>query len=143
MTPLADRAAIFLRAAELLAGKYRATLNAATMLGQSKTAHQAEIDAACESIDFWRWNVHFAERIAGEQPFSPPGQWNQLDARPLEGFVFAVSPFNFTSIAANLPTAPAIMGATVVWNPAAAPVLSAHSTMEILPHAELPAGPHN
>jgi len=139
-TPLADRAAVFLRAAELLAGKYRATLNAATMLGQSKTAHQAEIDAACESIDFWRWNVHFAERIAAEQPYSPPGQWNQLDARPLEGFVFAVTPFNFTSIAANLPTAPAIMGTTVVWKPAATAVLSAHWLMEVLREAGLPDG---
>src|SRR6185437_2688273 len=105
-TPYPERLAIFLRAAELLATKYRPILNAATMLGQSKTAHQAEIDAACESIDFWRWNAHFAERIASEQPFSPPGVWNQLEARPLEGFVFAVTPFNFTSIGANLPTAP-------------------------------------
>jgi 1-pyrroline-5-carboxylate dehydrogenase len=139
-TPLADRAAVFLRAADLLAGKWRSPANAATMLGQSKTAHQAEIDAACETIDFWRWNVHFAERIAEEQPYSPPGQWNRLDARPLEGFVFAVTPFNFTSIGANLPTAPAIMGATVVWKPAATAVLSAHYTMEILREAGLPDG---
>ncbi len=139
-TSLNERAAVFLRAAELLAGKYRAVLNAATMLGQSKTAHQAEIDAACESIDFWRWNCHFAERIHDEQPFSPPGAWNQLDARPLEGFVYAITPFNFTSIGANLPTAPAIMGCTVVWKPAATAMLSAHYIMEILREAGLPDG---
>jgi 1-pyrroline-5-carboxylate dehydrogenase len=138
--PWPDRAAIFLRAAELLAGKHRALLNAATMLGQSKTAHQAEIDAACETIDFWRWNVHFAERIYAEQPYSPPGAWNRLDARPLEGFVLAVTPFNFTSIAANLPTAPALMGNTVVWKPASTAVLSAHVLMEILREAGLPDG---
>ncbi|MCA1664910.1 MAG: aldehyde dehydrogenase family protein, partial [Myxococcales bacterium] len=139
-TPLHDRLAIFLRAAELLATKYRPIMNAATMLGQSKTAHQAEIDAACESIDFWRWNSHFAERIASEQPFSPPGAWNQLEARPLEGFVFAVTPFNFTSIGANLPTAPAMMGCTVVWKPAHTAMLSAHYVMEILREAGLPDG---
>ncbi len=139
-TPLHDRLAVFLRAAELLATRYRPILNAATMLGQSKTAHQAEIDAACESIDFWRWNAHFAERIAAEQPFSPPGQWNQLDARPLEGFVFAVTPFNFTSIGANLPTAPAMMGCTVVWKPAHTAMLSAHYILEILREAGLPDG---
>ncbi|HEY7957767.1 MAG TPA: L-glutamate gamma-semialdehyde dehydrogenase [Polyangia bacterium] len=139
-TPHAERLAIFLRAAELLATKYRPILNAATMLGQSKTAHQAEIDAACESIDFWRWNCHFAERIYAEQPLSPPGQWNQLDARPLEGFVFAVTPFNFTSIGANLPTAPALMGCTVVWKPAHTAVLSAHYIMQILREAGLPDG---
>jgi 1-pyrroline-5-carboxylate dehydrogenase len=110
------------------------------MLGQSKTVHQAEIDAACESIDFWRWNSWFAQRIAEEQPVSPPGQWNRLDARPLEGFVFAVTPFNFTSIGANLPTAPAIMGATVVWKPAHTAVLSAHHLMEVLRAAGLPDG---
>jgi len=115
-------------------------MNAATMLGQSKTAHQAEIDAACESIDFWRWNAHFAERIAAEQPYSPPGMWNQLDVRPLEGFVFAVTPFNFTSIGANLPTAPAMMGCTVVWKPAPTAILSAHVVMEILREAGLPDG---
>src|SRR4051812_28495684 len=139
-TPLHERLAVFLRAAELLATKYRPILNAATMLGQSKTAHQAEIDAACESIDFWRWNSHFAERIASEQPFSPPGMWNQLEARPLEGFVFAVTPFNFTSIGANLPTAPAMMGCTVVWKPAHTAMLSAHYVMEILREAGLPDG---
>ena len=139
-TPLHERLAVFLRAAELLAGKYRPILNAATMLGQSKTAHQAEIDAACESIDFWRWNAHFAERIAAEQPHSGPGMWNQLEARPLEGFVFAVTPFNFTSIGANLPTAPAMMGCTVVWKPAPTAMLSAHWIMEILHEAGLPDG---
>jgi 1-pyrroline-5-carboxylate dehydrogenase len=139
-TPLHDRLAIFLRAAELLATKYRPIMNAATMLGQSKTVHQAEIDAACETIDFWRWNPHFAERIAAEQPYSPPGVWNQLEARPLEGFVFAVTPFNFTSIAGNLPTAPAMMGCTVVWKPAHTAILSAHFVMEILREAGLPDG---
>ena len=135
-----DRAAIFLRAADLLAGKYRPVLNAATMLGQSKTAHQAEIDSACETIDFWRWNVHFAERIYAEQPYSPPGMWNQTDARPLEGFVFAVTPFNFTAIGANLPTAPAMLGNTVVWKPAKTAMLSAHWVLQILREAGLPEG---
>jgi 1-pyrroline-5-carboxylate dehydrogenase len=138
--PQSARAAIFLRAADLLATKYRAVLNAATMLGQSKTAHQAEIDSACELIDFLRFNVLFAERIAAEQPLSSPGTWNMLDARPLEGFVFAVTPFNFTSIAGNLPTAPAIVGNTVVWKPASTAVLSAHWFMHILREAGLPAG---
>src|SRR3989454_6884494 len=108
-----DRAAIFLRAAELLAGPYRMVLNAATMLGQSKTVHQAEIDAACELIDFWRFNVAFSEEIYRQQPLSSPGCWNHVEHRPLDGFVFAVTPFNFTSIGGNLPTAPAIMGNTV------------------------------
>ncbi len=134
------RAAIFLKAAELLAGKYRPILNAATMLGQSKTAHQAEIDAACELIDFFRFNVHFAERILAEQPRSGPGMWNQVDARPLEGFVFAVTPFNFTSIAGNLPTAPAILGNTAVWKPASTAVYSAHFIMQLLLEAGLPPG---
>ena len=106
-----------LRAAELLATTHRAALNAATMLGQSKTAHQAEIDVACGLIDFWRWNVEFASRIYAQQPSSAPGVWNLTDHRPLEGFVLAVTPFNFTSIAANLCTAPALMGNTVVWKP--------------------------
>ncbi|KJY30354.1 aldehyde dehydrogenase family protein, partial [Streptomyces sp. NRRL S-495] len=105
-----DRAAVFLRAADLLAGPWRETLNAATMLGQSKTAQQAEIDSACELIDFWRYNVHFARRILAEQPVSSPGVWNRTDHRPLEGFVYAITPFNFTAIAGNLPTAPALMG---------------------------------
>src|SRR5579885_863719 len=118
-TPFEDRARILLRAASLLAGPWRATLNAATMLGQSKTAYQAEIDSACELIDFLRFNVHFASRLA-EQPISPPdgGVRNSLGLRPLEGFVLAVTPFNFTAIAGNLPTAPALMGNVVVWKPA-------------------------
>jgi 1-pyrroline-5-carboxylate dehydrogenase len=139
-TPWPTRAAIFLRAAELLATKYRATLNAATMLGQSKTAHQAEIDAACELIDFFRFNVHFASRLMAEQPLSPPGVWNLLDLRPLEGFVYAVTPFNFTSIAGNLPTAPALLGNTVVWKPAHTAVYSGWFIHEILTEAGLPPG---
>jgi 1-pyrroline-5-carboxylate dehydrogenase len=135
-----DRAAIFLRAAELLAGPWRQTLNAATMLGQSKTPHQAEIDAACETIDFWRWNPHFMERIHADQPVSPPGQWNRLEYRALEGFVFAVTPFNFTAIAANLPTAPALMGNTVVWKPASSAVYSAWHVLKLLEAAGLPPG---
>jgi len=135
-----DRAAIFLRAADLLAGPYRMTLNAATMLGQSKTAHQAEIDAACELIDFWRFNVAWAEEIYRQQPLSSPGSWNRLEHRALEGFVFAVTPFNFTSIGGNLPTAPAIMGNTVVWKPASSALYSAHVIMEILEAAGLPPG---
>jgi 1-pyrroline-5-carboxylate dehydrogenase len=138
--PQAARSAIFLKAAELLAGKYRPILNGATMLGQSKTVHQAEIDSACELIDFFRFNVHYAERILAEQPSSSPGTWNQVDARPLEGFVFAVTPFNFTSIAGNLPTAPAILGNTVVWKPASTAVYSAHFIMQLLIEAGLPGG---
>src|SRR5262247_1897021 len=138
--PWHERAAIFLRAADLLAGPSRMTLNAATMLGQSKTAHQAEIDAACELIDFWRFNVAYAEEIYRQQPFSPPGQWNQSEARPLEGFVFAVTPFNFTAIGGNLPTAPAIMGNTIVWKPASTAIVSAHYIMELLEVAGLPPG---
>jgi len=139
-TALAERAAIFLRASELLAGPWRDTINASTMLGQSKTVHQAEIDAACELIDFWRFNVEYAHRIYQEQPLSGPGIWNQMDYRPLEGFVFAVTPFNFTSIAANLATAPALMGNTVVWKPSLTQSLSAHYTMKLLEAAGLPAG---
>ena len=131
---------MFLRAAELLAGPYRMTLNAATMLGQSKTAHQAEIDAACELIDFWRFNVAFAEEIYRQQPESAPGCWNRLEHRPLEGFVLALTPFNFTSIAGNLPTAPALMGNTVVWKPASSAVYAAHFVMEVLEAAGLPPG---
>lgn len=138
--PWEHRAAIFLRAADLLAGPWRDTINASTMLGQSKTVHQAEIDAACELIDFWRFNVEFMGRIYEEQPFSPPGMWNQTDYRPLEGFVFAVTPFNFTSIAANLPTAPALMGNTVVWKPSLTQAHSAHYTMKLLEQAGLPPG---
>jgi 1-pyrroline-5-carboxylate dehydrogenase len=134
------RAAIFLKAAELLAGPYRQVLNAATMLGQSKTAHQAEIDAACELIDFWRFNPHFVQEIYAQQPISSGGCWNYLEHRPLEGFVFAVTPFNFTSIAGNLPTAPALLGNTVIWKPASTAIYSAHFIMEILEEAGLPPG---
>jgi 1-pyrroline-5-carboxylate dehydrogenase len=139
-TPWEDRAAVFLRAAELLAGPWRQTLNAATMLGQSKTAHQAEIDAACELIDFWRFNVQYMTRIYEEQPISSPGVWNRLEYRPLEGFVFAVTPFNFTSIAGNLPTSVALMGNTVVWKPASTAALSAHFLMQLFEEAGLPPG---
>ncbi|HEY8830915.1 MAG TPA: L-glutamate gamma-semialdehyde dehydrogenase [Gemmatimonadaceae bacterium] len=135
-----DRAAVFLKAAELLATTWRATLNAATMLGQSKTAFQAEIDAACELIDFWRFNPHYAQSLYDEQPFSDRTMWNQLDYRPLEGFVYAVTPFNFTSIAGNLPTAPALMGNTVVWKPASSAMLSAYYIMKLLEEAGLPPG---
>jgi 1-pyrroline-5-carboxylate dehydrogenase len=135
-----DRAAVFLRAAELLTTTWRATLNAATMLGQSKTAFQAEIDAACELIDFWRFNPAYAQELYDEQPISNNAMWNQLDYRPLEGFVYAVTPFNFTSIAGNLPTAPALMGNTVLWKPAASSMLSAHYIMKILEAAGLPPG---
>jgi 1-pyrroline-5-carboxylate dehydrogenase len=135
-----DRAAVFLKAADLLAGPWRQTLNAATMLGQSKTSYQAEIDAACELIDFWRYNVHFARQIMAEQPESSPGIWNRIDHRPLEGFVYAVTPFNFTAIAGNLPTAPALMGNTVVWKPAPTQQFAAHFLMRLLEEAGLPAG---
>jgi len=135
-----DRAAILLKAADLLAGPWRDRLNAATMLGQSKTAFQAEIDAACELIDFWRFNVHFAGQILAEQPISSPGIWNRVDHRPLEGFVYAVTPFNFTAIAGNLPTAPALMGNTVVWKPAPTQQFAAHLLMQLLLEAGLPPG---
>jgi len=135
-----DRAAIFLKAAELLTTNWRSTLNAATMLGQSKTAFQAEIDAACETIDFWRFNPHFAQSLYDEQPVSDHSMWNQIDYRPLEGFVYAVTPFNFTAIGANLPTAPALMGNTVVWKPASTAMLSAHWLMQLLQEAGLPPG---
>jgi 1-pyrroline-5-carboxylate dehydrogenase len=135
-----DRAAVFLKAADLLAGPWRQTLNAATMLGQSKTAYQAEIDAACELIDFWRYNVHFARQVLAEQPESAPGIWNRVDHRPLEGFVYAVTPFNFTAIAGNLPTAPALMGNTVVWKPAPTQQFAAHFLLRLLEEAGLPPG---
>ena len=135
-----DRAAVFLKAAELLAGPWRQRLNAATMLGQSKTVFQAEIDSACEIIDFLRFNVHFAERLYAEQPVSPGGFWNRLDHRPLEGFVYAVTPFNFTAIGANLPSAPALMGNTVVWKPAATAALSNYFVMRLFEEAGLPPG---
>jgi len=135
-----DRAAVFLRAAELLATTHRQLLNAATMLGQSKTAYQAEIDSACELIDFLRFNVHYADRIYQEQPQSAPGVWNRLDHRPLEGFVYAITPFNFTAIAGNLPTAPALMGNAVVWKPAATAMLSNWYIYKLLEEAGLPPG---
>ena len=135
-----DRAAVFLRAAELLTTTWRQTVNAATMLGQSKTAFQAEIDAACELIDFWRFNPAYAQELYDEQPISNNTMWNQLDYRPLEGFVYAVTPFNFTSIAGNLPTAPALMGNTVLWKPAASAMLSAYYIMKLLEEAGLPPG---
>ena len=138
--PWESRAAIFLKAADLLAGRWRSTLNAATMLGQSKTCFQAEIDAACELIDFWRYNVSFYYDIMSEQPESSPGMWNMLEQRPLDGFVFAVTPFNFTSIAGNLPTAPALMGNTVLWKPASSAVYSAYWLMQLLQEAGLPDG---
>ncbi len=136
-----DRAAVILKAAELLSGPWRARLNAATMLGQSKTAYQAEIDAACELIDFWRFNVHFARQILEDQPpANAKGIWNRTDHRPLEGFVYAITPFNFTAIAGNLPTAPALMGNTVVWKPSTNQQLAAQLTMELLEAAGLPPG---
>ena len=135
-----DRAAIFLKAADLLAGPWRATINAATILGQSKSVHQAEIDAACELIDFWRFNVHYARRLLAEQPTSAPGSWNRLEYRPLEGFVLAITPFNFTSIAGNLPTAPALLGNVVVWKPSTTAQLAAHYIMRVLEAAGLPPG---
>ncbi|MGB2953184.1 MAG: L-glutamate gamma-semialdehyde dehydrogenase [Gaiellaceae bacterium] len=139
-TPWEERAAVFLRAAELLAGPWRSTLNAATMLGQSKTAHQAEIDAACELIDFWRFNVEFMLRIYEQQPESAPGTWNRMEYRPLEGFVLAISPFNFTAIAGNLPTSPALMGNTVILKPASTAAVSAYWLMRLLEEAGLPPG---
>jgi len=135
-----DRAAIFLRAADLLSGPWRATINAATVLGQSKSAYQAEIDAACELIDFWRYNVHYARRLLSEQPASASGSWNRLEYRPLEGFVLAITPFNFTSIAGNLPTAPALLGNVVVWKPSTTSQLAAHYLMRLLEAAGLPLG---
>ena len=138
--PFDERAAILLRAADLAAGPWRDTLNAATMLGQSKSVQQAEIDAACELIDFWRFNVHYARRVLEEQPSSVPGEWNRMDYRPLDGFVTAITPFNFTAIAANLPTAPALMGNTVVWKPTPTQQLAAHYTMRLLEAAGLPPG---
>jgi 1-pyrroline-5-carboxylate dehydrogenase len=136
-----DRAAILLKAADLLAGPWRARLNAATMLGQSKTVWQAEIDSACELIDFWRFNVHYGRQILEEQPIAnSPGVWNRTDHRPLEGFVYAITPFNFTAIAGNLPTAPALMGNTVIWKPSTTQQFSAHLLMQLLEEAGLPPG---
>ena len=138
--PWESRAAVFLRAADLLAGPWRARINAATMLGQSKSVFQAEIDAACELIDFWRFNVAFADSLDRDQPLSPPGVWNRMELRPLEGFVVAITPFNFTSIAGNLPTAPALMGNTVVWKPSPTQQLAASLLLELLEDAGLPPG---
>jgi len=139
--PFDERAAVFLRAADLLAGPWRQRLNAATVLGQGKTAFQAEIDSACELIDFWRFNVHYAAGILAEQPIrNSPGVWNRLDHRPLEGFVYAITPFNFTAIAGNLPTAPALMGNTVLWKPSPTQQVAASLTMELLTEAGLPPG---
>jgi 1-pyrroline-5-carboxylate dehydrogenase len=138
--PWVERAAIFLKAADLLVGPYRARLNAATMLGQSKNAFQAEIDAACELIDFLRFNVHFMQEIYAQQPISSPGMWNRLEHRPLEGFVFALTPFNFTSIAANLPVSAALMGNVIVWKPAYPQIYSAQVLMELFQEAGVPAG---
>jgi len=138
--PYQERAAVFLRAADLLSGPWRDTLNAATMLGQSKTAIQAEIDSACELIDFWRFNVYFGHKLLGEQPLSSPGVWNRFDHRPLEGFVYAITPFNFTAIAGNLPTSVALLGNTVVWKPSPQQQFAAHFIMRLLEAAGLPAG---
>lgn len=138
--PWEHRAAIFLKAADLLAGPWRSTINAATMLGQSKTVYQSEIDAACELIDFWRFNVYFMTQLMGEQPYSPKGMWNRSEYRPLEGFVFAVSPFNFTSIGGNLCTAPAMVGNVALWKPASTSVYSAYFLMKLLIEAGVPAG---
>jgi 1-pyrroline-5-carboxylate dehydrogenase len=138
--PFEERAAVFLKAADLLSGPWRATLNAATVLGQSKSAQQAEIDAACELIDFFRFNVSYARQLLAQQPMSSPGVWNRMEYRPLEGFVLAITPFNFTSIAANLPCAPALMGNVVVWKPSPTQQFSAHFTMRLLEAAGLPPG---
>ena len=139
-TPFDQRAAVFLRAADLLAGPWREKLAAATMLGQSKTAYQAEIDTPCELIDFWRFNVAFARQILAEQPVSSRGVWNRTDHRPLDGFVYAITPFNFTAIAGNLPTAPALMGNTVIWKPSPTQTFAAYLIMQLLEAAGLPPG---
>ena len=137
---LRARASVFLRAADLLAGPWRERLAAATMLGQSKTAYQAEIDTPCELIDFWRFNVAFGRQILADQPISSPGVWNRVEYRPLEGFVYAITPFNFTAIAGNLPTAPALMGNTVIWKASPTQAAAAYLTMQLLEAAGLPAG---
>ena len=138
--PWEDRAAVILRAAELLATTWRSTINASTMLGQSKTAMQAEIDAASEMIDFWRFNAYFAQELYSQQPISGPGVWNQVEYRPLEGFIYAISPFNFTAIGGNLTTAPALMGNTIIWKPASSAILSGYYTLKVLEAAGLPPG---
>jgi 1-pyrroline-5-carboxylate dehydrogenase len=138
--PFEERAAVLLRAADLLAGPWRETVAAATMLGQSKSAYQAEIDAPCELVDFWRFNVAFARQILDQQPNSAAGVWNRMDYRPLEGFVYAITPFNFSAIAGNLPTAPALLGNTVIWKPSPTQTLAAYYTMRLLEEAGLPPG---
>jgi 1-pyrroline-5-carboxylate dehydrogenase len=138
--PWEERAGVLLRAAELLAGPYRDTVNAATMLGQSKTAHQAEIDSACELVDFFRFNVYFAEQLYNDQPISAPGMWNRMEYRPLEGFIYAITPFNFTSIAGNLPTAPALMGNVALWKPSRTSLYSAYYLMRMFEEAGFPPG---
>ncbi|WP_257955363.1 aldehyde dehydrogenase family protein [Nocardioides sp. B-3] len=139
--PFDEKCAILLKAADLLAGPWRQRINAATMLGQSKTAFRAEIDSACELIDFWRFNVHYANQILTDQPIANSrGIWNRTDHRPLEGFVYAITPFNFTAIAGNLPTAPALMGNTVIWKPSPTQQLAASLTMELLEEAGMPPG---
>src|SRR4029450_3792566 len=138
--PWEDRAAIFLKAAELLTTTWRSTLNAATVLGQSKGGLQAESDSACELIDFWRYNAAYAQELYSEQPVSNHSMWNQLEYRGLEGFVYAITPFNFTAIGGNLPTAPALMGCTVVWKPASSAILSAYYIYRLLEEAGLPPG---
>jgi 1-pyrroline-5-carboxylate dehydrogenase len=138
--PWEERAGVLLRAAELLAGPYRDTVNAATMLGQSKTAHQAEIDSACELVDFFRFNVYFAEQLYSDQPISAPGMWNRLEYRPLEGFIYAITPFNFTSIAGNLPTSPALMGNVGLWKPSRTSLYSAYYLMRMFEEAGFPPG---
>ena len=138
--PWEERAAVFLKAADLIAGPYRAKMNAATMIAQSKTVHQAEIDSACELIDFLRFNVEFMANIYNDQPNSSEGVWNRVEYRPLEGFVYAVTPFNFTAISGNLPTSAALMGNVVVWKPSASQVFSANVIVEVLRKAGLPAG---
>jgi 1-pyrroline-5-carboxylate dehydrogenase len=138
--PWEDRAAVILKAAELLTTTFKSTLNAATMLGQAKTVYQAEIDAACELIDFWRFNAQYAQEIYSEQPANSPGMWNQLEYRGLEGFIYAVSPFNFTAIGGNLSSAPALMGNTVVWKPASTAMLSGYYIMKIFEAAGMPPG---
>jgi 1-pyrroline-5-carboxylate dehydrogenase len=140
LMPWWERASIFQKARIMLSSSWRATLNAATMLNQSKNVFQAEIDSACELIDFWNFNTKYMEMIYEQQPFSPSGQWNRLEQRSLEGFIFAVTPFNFTSIAGNLPTSPAMMGNTVLWKPASSAVFSAYHIMQILMQAGLPPG---
>ncbi|HLU55437.1 MAG TPA: L-glutamate gamma-semialdehyde dehydrogenase [Pseudonocardia sp.] len=138
--PFEARASVLLRAADLLSGPWRDRMNAATMLGQSKTCYQAEIDSACELADFWRFNVAYARQILENQPNSSPGVWNRMDYRPLEGFVYAITPFNFTAIAGNLPTAPALMGNTVIWKPSPTQTLAAYYTMRLLEEAGMPPG---